>query len=132
MHSFIYLIFIVLIFSGCRSSDLIPYNSKQNIKILNVDFDKFEYQTVFKFVTKKTRKFGFLFIDKKEEKVIEFLKLKKGKHLDIIICQIYKIRGDNDIYIKSGRSPVGVNDDNPNNRYYDICHQQLNKIKNGL
>ena len=132
MRSFIYLIFIGLIFSGCRSNDLIPYNTTQNIKILEIDSKKFEYQTVFKFVTKKTKKVGFFFIDKREEKVLVFLKHKKGKFTTIEICQIPRIIADHDFYLDGANVCVRMNDDFLENKYYTICHQQLNKIKNGL
>lgn len=141
MHSFIYLIFIGLTFSGCRSNDLIPYNTTRNIKILELDFKKFEYQTVFKFVTKKSRKIGFLLIDKKEKKIVDFLKSKKRKFAEIEICQVNSIRVVDDIHLKRGRGGLvfyadGIFqadfDNNSKEKYYTICHQQLNKIKNGL
>ena len=141
MRSFIYLIFLGLIFSGCRSNDLIPYSSTQNIKILNIDFEKFEYQTVFKFVTKKTRKIGFLFIDKKEKKIVDFLKSKKRKLTEIELCQVNSVRVIDDIYLKRGRGGLGFYENgifktdfenNSKERYYTICHKQLNEIKNGL
>ncbi|MFT6320960.1 MAG: hypothetical protein ACJAT4_001889 [Granulosicoccus sp.] len=132
MRSFIYLIFLGLIFSGCRSNDLIPYNSAQNIKILNIDFDKFEYQVVFKFVTKKTRKIGFFFIDNREEKALEFFKLRKGKFTAIDICQIPRIIADHNFYLNGANVCERMNDGFLENKYYTICHKQLNEIKNGL
>jgi hypothetical protein len=141
MRSFIYLIFLGLIFSECRSNHLIPYDTSQNIKILNIDFEKFEYQTVFKFVTKKTRKIGFLFIDKREEKVIELFISKKRKFIEIELCQVNSIRVVDDLHLKRNRAGLGYYesgifqagfDNNSKDKYYTLCHKQLNEIKHGL
>jgi len=132
MKRLILYVVIVILFFGCRTNVLIPYNTTQEIKILNIDEVKFEYQISFKFIT-KNRNIGFLFIDKKEKNTIEYLKSIKGKYSKIELCQVHSIRVEEDLYLKSNRVFVSVNDEeNPENKYYSICYEQFQKIKNGL